>query len=74
MTSPHASLLVQGIGSLFVGTTEGCGRLLERLVQTAAAGGDVAAEARRIADEHRAARRPLPGFGHPQHTPKEHAP
>lgn len=56
------------VGSLFVGTTEGCGRLLERLV---AAGGDLDAHARRIADEHRAARRPVPGFGHPQHKPDD---
>jgi len=59
------------VGSLFVGTTEGCGRLLQRLVEAAAGGGDLNAHARRIADEHRQERRPVPGFGHPQHKPDD---
>jgi citrate synthase len=59
------------VGSLFVGTTEGCGRLLRRLVEGGATGTELEAEARRIADEHRAARQPVPGFGHPQHRPDD---
>lgn len=55
------------VGSVFVGTTEGCARLLARVV----AAPDAAAEAARIVDEHRAARAPLPGFGHPQHVPDD---
>lgn len=55
------------VGSVFVGTTEGCARILARVV----AAGDAAAEAARIVDEHVAARAPLPGFGHPQHTPDD---
>ncbi len=58
-----------GVGSLFVGTMDGCGRLLQRLVEAEA--GTQAEEARRIAREHRAARTPLPGFGHPIHRPDD---
>jgi citrate synthase len=58
---------ILGVGSVFVGTVEGCAALLVRLV----AAGDVAAEARVIAEEHRAAKRPLAGFGHPEHKPDD---
>jgi citrate synthase len=56
------------VGSRFVGTTEGCGELIERVL---AAGDDGAAEARRIAGEFKAAKRPIPGFGHPFHKPDD---
>jgi len=52
-----------GVGSRFVGTVEGCGRLLARI----AAGDDPAA----IVAEHREARAALPGFGHAQHIPDD---
>jgi citrate synthase len=52
-----------GVGSVFVGTVEGCAALLERIV----AGADPA----KIVDEHRAAKRSLPGFGHPLHAPDD---
>ncbi len=57
-----------GVGSLFVGTMEGCAALLERMLKPPAA---LEAEARKIAAEFRAAREPLPGFGHPQHRPDD---
>jgi citrate synthase len=57
-----------GVGSVFAGSMEGCAMLLERLV---AAGGGAAEDAKRIAEEHRAARRPVPGFGHPTHKPDD---
>ncbi|HEX7929140.1 MAG TPA: citryl-CoA lyase [bacterium] len=57
-----------GVGSLFVGTMEGCAELLERML-TAKDGS--AAEAKRIVDEFRAAKKSLPGFGHPQHKPDD---
>src|SRR5450631_3798095 len=47
-----------GVGSNFVGTVEGCAALLARIV----AAPDGAREARAVAEEHRAAKRPLPGF------------
>jgi citrate synthase len=57
-----------GVGSVYVGTVEGCAELLERIVL---AEGGVDAEARRVAEEHRAALRPVPGFGHPVHKPDD---
>jgi citrate synthase len=57
-----------GVGSLFVGTMEGCAALLERML-AAEDGPEI--EARRIAEEHRADRRPIPGFGHPTHKPDD---
>jgi citrate synthase len=56
-----------GVGSVFVGAMEGCAALIERLL----AAPDVAAEARRIAEEHRSASEPMPGFGHPLHKPDD---
>jgi citrate synthase len=55
------------VGSLFIGTMEGCGALLKRIVAAA----DPEEEARAVAREHRAVRRPVPGFGHPQHRPDD---
>jgi citrate synthase len=55
------------VGSAFVGTVEGCAALLERVAGAA----DAAVEATRVAEEHRAARRPVPGFGHPEHKPDD---
>jgi citrate synthase len=55
------------VGSAFVGTVEGCAALLERILGAA----DVATEARLVAEEHRAAGRPVPGFGHPEHKPDD---
>lgn len=56
-----------GVGSVFVGTVEGCGALLDRMLTA----GDAEAEARRIVAEHRAARKPVAGFGHPLHKPDD---
>jgi len=55
------------VGSRFVGTTEGAGALLERIV----ASGDVEGEARRVATEWKAEKKSLPGFGHPFHKPDD---
>jgi citrate synthase len=56
------------VGSRFVGTTEGAGELLARIV---AAGDDGAAEARRIAVAFKTEKKSLPGFGHPFHQPDD---
>jgi citrate synthase len=56
-----------GVGSVFVGTIEGAAALLERIASAA----DAESEAAAIAQEHRAAGRPVPGFGHPQHKPDD---
>src|SRR5262249_27746957 len=52
-----------GVGSVFVGTVEGCAALLARIV----AGESPEA----IVAEHRVAKRSLPGFGHPVHIPDD---
>jgi citrate synthase len=55
------------VGNRFVGTMDECGKLLDRIV----ASPDVYSEARTVASEHKAARAPVPGFGHPQHKPDD---
>jgi citrate synthase len=62
---------ILGVGSVFVGTVEGCATLLERLLQ--AKDGTVL-EARRVAEEFKSKRRPVPGFGHPLHKPDDPRP
>jgi citrate synthase len=59
---------ILAVGSVFVGTVEGCAELLARIVASAD-GVDV--EAKRVATEHRASRAPLAGFGHPVHKPDD---
>jgi citrate synthase len=56
-----------GVGSRFVGSMEGCAAVLQRIVLTE----ESAAEATRIAVEHRAQKQPIPGFGHPTHKPDD---
>lgn len=55
------------VGSVFVGTMEGCAALIERIL----AAPDRERAARDIADEYRSARRPIPGFGHHMHKPDD---
>jgi citrate synthase len=56
------------VGSTFVGTMEGCAKNLEEIL--AAPEGE-APRARAIAERVRAARQPIPGFGHPHHKPDD---
>jgi citrate synthase len=58
-----------GLGSVFVGSTEGTARLLLEALPDPQAEVKLADLAARIVDEHRAARRILPGLGHPTHKP-----
>jgi citrate synthase len=55
------------VGSVFVGTMEGCAALIARIL----AATDGQAMARDIADEYRSARKPIPGFGHHMHKPDD---
>ena len=55
------------VGSLFVGTMEGAAALIKRILSA----DDVDAEAVAIAREHKAAKKPLPGFGHHMHKPDD---
>jgi citrate synthase len=58
-----------GCGSVVLGSTEACGRLLSDLVNQAKATGQAFEDVARVAlRELHAARRPVPGYGHPQHS------
>ena len=59
---------ILAVGSRFVGTTEECGRLLQRLVARA---DDLAAAAAELAQAHKAERKAVAGFGHPLHKPDD---
>ena len=65
-SSVAAGLL--GVGSTFIGTMEGCLGLIEEMLQ---AQEGIEERARAIADRHREERRPVHGFGHPQHKPDD---
>jgi citrate synthase len=56
------------VSNVFVGTMEGCARILQRGMQQ---GGDPEAYCREVVAEHRAAKKPMPGFGHPFHKPDD---
>jgi citrate synthase len=58
-----------GVGSTFIGTMEGCARNLEEIL--AAPEAEQGARARAIAQRVRAAKQPIPGFGHPHHKPDD---
>jgi citrate synthase len=51
------------VGSVFVGTVEGCAENLARIVR--------GTHPRTIAEEHRTDKRALAGFGHPVHKPDD---
>lgn len=55
------------VGSVFVGTVEGCARLLARI----ATAHELDEEARRVVEEHHEAKLRIPGFGHPEHRPDD---
>jgi citrate synthase len=55
------------VGDVFAGTMDGCGRLLAAGLQE----DDKAAWCRRVVSEHKAARKPMPGFGHNMHRPDD---
>src|SRR5919205_1046683 len=59
------------VSSVFVGTMEGCAKILQRGVE---AGGDLDAYCRGVVAEHRTAKKPIPGFGHPFHKPDDPRP
>jgi citrate synthase len=59
------------IGSVFVGTMEGCGAILKRGIEQ---GGDLDAYCREVVTAHRVQKKPLPGFGHPIHKPDDPRP
>ena len=60
---------VLGAGSVVLGTSESCARLLAEAQQRVAAGGDPGEVAAELARAVHAAGEKLPGFGHPVHRP-----
>ena len=58
------------IGDVFVGTMEGCGRVLADGINES----DQDAYCRKVVADHRAARKSMPGFGHPFHKPDDPRP
>lgn len=62
---------ILGCGSVILGASENAGRLYAEIVARAA-GGDPVAATRAVLTEYRAARRTIPGYGHPLH--KAHDP
>ncbi len=55
------------VGDRYAGTAGLCGALAEQII----AAEDRDAKAAELVAEHRAARRPIPGFGHPIHTGRD---
>ena len=60
---------VLGAGSVVLGTSESCARLLEKAQEAVAAGGAPAEVAREGVRAVHAAGEKMPGFGHPVHRP-----
>ncbi|HEX4111954.1 MAG TPA: citryl-CoA lyase [Stellaceae bacterium] len=59
------------VGSVFVGTMEGCGEILKRGIDQ---GGDLEAYCRDTVADFRARKKAMPGFGHPIHKPDDPRP
>ena len=53
-----------GVGDRYAGTASLCGQVIE----TVMAGSDSDASARKLVQEYRSRKQPVPGFGHPIHT------
>ena len=58
---------VLGCGSVILGSAEAAGRLLDEILKRAAAGASLDDAVKAVVTEYRAAKRPIPGYGHPQH-------
>lgn len=56
------------LGSVFAGTSEDCAKLLEAAVE---GGQPLDGYFAAVVSAHRSAKRPVPGFGHPQHRPDD---
>jgi citrate synthase len=69
-SQPQAAIAagLLSVGDVHAGTMDGCGAILHAGV---ASGEEPAAYCRRVVAEHRAARKPVPGFGHPFHKPDD---
>ena len=60
---------VLGCGTVILGAADLCRKLIEDVLARADACGSLEVAALEVAREHRTARKPLPGYGHPLHKP-----
>jgi len=58
---------ILGCGSVVLGSAEAAGRLFTEIAAQTAGGAGIEAAASRIVGEYRAAKRTIPGYGHPLH-------
>jgi citrate synthase len=59
---------ILGCGSVVFGSSEAAGRFFDTIRARAAAGDTLEAAASAVVREYRAAKRAIPGYGHPQHS------
>lgn len=62
---------ILGCGSVILGASETCGRLLEEVRVRATSDDDFAKAAKEVITEYRAAKRAIPGYGHPLHKQRD---
>lgn len=62
---------VLGCGSVILGASETAGKLLSEVDQQAGPSGDLRAAAKEVVARWRAARQPVPGYGHPLHKERD---
>ncbi|MET0504167.1 MAG: citryl-CoA lyase [Luteibacter sp.] len=62
---------ILGCGSVILGASESCGRLLDEVRQRVEAGAALDAAAAAVVAEYRALKRPIPGYGHPLHKARD---
>ncbi len=62
---------ILGCGSVILGASETAGRLFIEVEERAKAGGDIDAAALAVLQEYRAARKAIPGYGHPLHKARD---
>jgi citrate synthase len=62
---------VLGCGSVILGASETAGKLLSEVDQQAGPSGDVQAAAKDVVARWRAAKQPIPGYGHPLHKERD---
>ncbi len=60
---------ILGCGTVILGAADLCRALIDEVLARAGAAGAVEAAALEVARDYRAARRPIPGYGHPLHKP-----
>jgi len=62
---------ILGCGSVILGASETAGRLFIEVEERAKAGGDIDAAALAVLQDYRAARKAIPGYGHPLHKARD---